>query len=222
MWELLASYDAPAPAVTGTDVGAVDLLIESIASQVANEYAVPRDRVRNNVECFLRGARRRRTGRLDMRAMTRRADSYNVPSLLACTVRIFRVKVMLRLLGFDRTWSIVCVHAEPRTEGRREIGLEHRAGSERPFHELIEYRVALASALYPGRALCLERSLVLYHYLRRAGVSVRLRLGVQPYPFAAHAWVELEGKPLNNVPEHVGHFTPVDSFIGRSRAGVAR
>ena len=66
--------------------------------------------------------------------------------------------------------------------------------------------VALAAALYPGRALCLERSLVLYDRLRREGAAVELRIGVQAMPFAAHAWVTYGGEPVNDSAEHVSHF----------------
>jgi hypothetical protein len=65
---------------------------------------------------------------------------------------------------------------------------------------------ALAAALYPGRALCLERSLVLYDRLRREGAAVELRIGVQATPFAAHAWVTYGGEPVNDSAEHVSHF----------------
>ena len=66
--------------------------------------------------------------------------------------------------------------------------------------------VAIAAALYPGRALCLERSLVLYDRLRREGATVELRIGVQATPFAAHAWVTYGGEPVNDSAEHVSHF----------------
>jgi transglutaminase superfamily protein len=68
------------------------------------------------------------------------------------------------------------------------------------------YAVAIAGALYPGRALCLEQSLVLYYLLRKQGVGVDYCLGVQPHPFLAHAWVEYRGEPLNDVAEHVTSF----------------
>jgi len=73
-----------------------------------------------------------------------------------------------------------------------------------------EYAVAMAAALYPGHAACLERSLMLYWDLRRAGVPVSYRMGVQMYPFLAHAWVELDGEPINDVPEHVRLFRPIE------------
>lgn len=57
-------------------------------------------------------------------------------------------------------------------------------------------RVALAAAFYPRRALCLEQSLALCVLLRWQGVAAELRLGVQPRPFQAHAWVEVDGEPV--------------------------
>jgi hypothetical protein len=69
-----------------------------------------------------------------------------------------------------------------------------------------EHAVAMAGALYPGRALCLEQSLVLYYLMRRQGVAVNYCQGVQPYPFQAHAWIEYDGEPINDVAEHVKRF----------------
>jgi hypothetical protein len=73
----------------------------------------------------------------------------------------------------------------------------------------IDRAVAVAAALYPGRALCLERSLTLYYYLRRAGIGAEFRLGARPHPFEAHAWVEYAGEPVNDFPEHLVPFIPL-------------
>jgi hypothetical protein len=42
--------------------------------------------------------------------------------------------------------------------------------------------------------------------LRRRQVPVQIRIGVQPYPFYAHAWIELHGAPLTEAPEVVAQF----------------
>jgi hypothetical protein len=75
-----------------------------------------------------------------------------------------------------------------------------------------EYAIAMAAALYPGRAACLERSLMLYWWLRRAGVPVQFRMGTQLYPFLAHAWVEHDGRVINDVAEHVKLFRPIEGI----------
>jgi hypothetical protein len=90
----------------------------------------------------------------------------------------------------------------------RVAGIEHDV-HDRQLIDACVRSVALAAAFFPGRALCLERSLTLWYVLRSRGVPVELCLGVQKFPFAAHAWVAYRGTPLNDVPEHVAHFQPL-------------
>lgn len=66
--------------------------------------------------------------------------------------------------------------------------------------------IAIAAAFFPGRAICLEQSVALYVLLRRRGVAAALRIGVQPYPFQAHAWVELDGQPVYENPDELFKF----------------
>jgi len=65
-------------------------------------------------------------------------------------------------------------------------------------------RLADAAALWERRSplgLCLRRSLVRYHYLRRAGVPLTLNFGARfkggqaDRDVAGHAWVTLAGAP---------------------------
>ena len=48
----------------------------------------------------------------------------------------------------------------------------------------------------PGDSRCLFRSLTLMSMLERRGVSQRLVIAVRPRPFAAHAWIEVEGQAV--------------------------
>lgn len=49
----------------------------------------------------------------------------------------------------------------------------------------------------PGDSRCLTRSLVVLAMLARRGIDVRLVLAARPAPiFAAHAWIERDGRPL--------------------------
>jgi len=126
--------------------------------------------------------------------------SVDASSVLRCGLLICAAKAGLKILGFGRT--LRCI--------RR--GVERVPPTGFVDNEAVratEYGVALAGALYPGRALCLEQSLVLYYLLRRQGIAVKYCQGVQAHPLAAHAWVEYEGEPLNDVPEHVRHFVPL-------------
>jgi hypothetical protein len=73
--------------------------------------------------------------------------------------------------------------------------------------------VDTAAAFFPGRALCLEQSLALYVCLRRAGVPAELKIGAQPYPFAAHAWVEHRGELIGTSYDLVCQFVPFDRLV---------
>ncbi|HSK19983.1 MAG TPA: lasso peptide biosynthesis B2 protein [Longimicrobiales bacterium] len=109
------------------------------------------------------------------------------PGVLSCLATLLCMDVLSRVIGLRRTLAFL----------RRVTPAS--AAESRP-DELIEataHRVALAAAFYPRRALCLEQSLTLLVLLRRRGVAAELRLGVQPRPFYAHAWVEAGGRPVS-------------------------
>ena len=54
-----------------------------------------------------------------------------------------------------------------------------------------------ACAWYPKQALCLQRSVVTTCLLRSYGVPAQMVLGAQKLPFKAHAWVEVNGRAIN-------------------------
>lgn len=57
-----------------------------------------------------------------------------------------------------------------------------------------------ACTWYPKNALCLQRSAVATFLLRRNGVAAQLVLGARRMPFQGHAWVEVKGLVVNDVP----------------------
>jgi len=57
--------------------------------------------------------------------------------------------------------------------------------------------VNYACVWYPKQALCLQRSFVTTYLLRKHGVSANMVLGAQKLPFKAHAWVEVDGRAVN-------------------------
>jgi len=58
-----------------------------------------------------------------------------------------------------------------------------------------------ACVWYPKRSLCLQRSAVLTCMLRRYGFPAQMVIGTQRLPFKAHAWVELNGRVVNDKPD---------------------
>ncbi len=67
----------------------------------------------------------------------------------------------------------------------------------RQITDLICDAVNRACAWYPKRVLCLQRSVVITHLLRNCGVRAQMVLGAKKLPFKAHAWVEVNGQPVN-------------------------
>ncbi len=58
--------------------------------------------------------------------------------------------------------------------------------------------VDMACIWYWKEALCLQRSAATACLLRRFGVRAQLVIGAQQVPFRAHAWVEVDGRVVND------------------------
>ncbi len=127
-----------------------------------------------------------------------------MPSVLSCMAMTLALKASMRIRGLARTLHWI---------GRRAGGVPSQAPVDSGVVLSVERQVAMAGALYPGRALCLEQSLVLYYILRSKGVPVVYRQGIQAHPFAAHAWIEYEGRPINDIREHTQWFTTLPSVL---------
>lgn len=69
-----------------------------------------------------------------------------------------------------------------------------------PSVEEICAAVDTACAWYWKQVLCLQRSAALTCLLRRHGRPAQMIVGVQQSPFRAHAWVEVDGRVVNDKP----------------------
>jgi Transglutaminase-like superfamily len=119
------------------------------------------------------------------------------PSVLRVLGLLAWTRVSLKVLGFRRTIRFA------RWRGQR-AGI--RAPRSTPA--AIARAVTVAGAFFPGRAVCLEQSVTLFQVLRRLGHQAELRIGVQPYPFLAHAWVEHDGQPVLESEDNIQRFVP--------------
>jgi hypothetical protein len=95
---------------------------------------------------------------------------------------------------------------------------EHRPAAS---DELTLLRLADLAALNgrrTGLGLCLRRSLIRYHYLRRAGLPVTIHFGarfVEGKPdrqVTGHAWLTLDGRPYHEAGGNWRGFTVMISF----------
>lgn len=103
-----------------------------------------------------------------------------------CTL-IF-VDLVMKLAGFNRFHDLV------RRWPTRD------QSTDRETAERICTAVDRAATYYFKRAWCLQRSATATCLLRWNGVPAELVIGVQKAPFYAHAWVEVEGRVLNDHP----------------------
>lgn len=70
--------------------------------------------------------------------------------------------------------------------------------------------VDMACVWYWKQVLCLQRSAATTCLLRRHGVAAQMILGAQQMPFKAHAWVEIDGRVVNDKPYMREMYTVVD------------
>jgi hypothetical protein len=108
------------------------------------------------------------------------------------------VEMSLGRSGYDRTT-------------RRLARLARRGRWRGPVEDLVPASVRMVS-LSASRtrvpAKCLARSLTLWALLRRRGIEGEVVLGVRPggEPLDAHAWVEVDGQPVNETQETVDSY----------------
>jgi hypothetical protein len=62
--------------------------------------------------------------------------------------------------------------------------------------------VALACCFYWKPVLCLQRSVSAMRLLRVHGVGASVVVGYRPAPFFSHAWVEVDGRVVNDSPAY--------------------
>ena len=93
------------------------------------------------------------------------------------------------LLGFGRNFAKM----------HRFVSRRKTSPRTAPDHMVNSVCAAInyASAWYPKRVLCLQRSLVTTCLLRDCGVAAKMVLGAQNLPFKAHAWTEVDGRAIN-------------------------
>ena len=103
----------------------------------------------------------------------------------------------LRLIGFSRLHSRVS--RAPLADWDSGSGIAPAA---------IGALIQIAGNHLPFPSTCLTRSLLLVWLLRRRGVDTELRIGVRRIEggIDSHAWVEHEGRPINDPPDVAGRF----------------
>ena len=132
--------------------------------------------------------------------------------------RLLGVRLLLRLLGFRRTYRLL-----RRTSRRSPAGATPPSAAPHPPQPPPAAHLPQAAALaeaFAGtrrafplpRANCLVESLTLWWELRRSGLAADLRVGVRLIDgrLESHAWVEYDGRVLNDAGRIARLYTPLD------------
>lgn len=111
-------------------------------------------------------------------------------------------------LAFIALYELACYDVISALRGSTNI---HRRLGRPPItskptsHELVRTTcdaVLLAACLYWKPVLCLQRSVCIVRLLRKHGIVARLVIGYRPVPFFSHAWVEVDGRIVNDSPTY--------------------
>jgi hypothetical protein len=120
---------------------------------------------------------------------------------------ILLLRAYMNLVHFDRYLArgdFATLHDEVRT-----YPLVQRPPGPDSIDRIC-YAVDTACIWYWKEVLCLQRSATTACLLKGVGVSAQMILGVQQMPFKAHAWVEVDGRVVNDRPYMRDMYTVLD------------
>jgi Transglutaminase-like superfamily len=107
------------------------------------------------------------------------------------------MKAYLKLIHFD-----LCL-ARGSFSALYDKVRKYPVGRQVPAPDAIERicsAVDMACIWYWKEALCLQRSAATACLLKKHGVQAKMVIGAQHMPFKAHAWVEVDGRVVNDKP----------------------
>ena len=186
---------------------------ERAITDVAHAYRVEETRVRKDLETLQATLRERRL--LDVGESGHSTFGRRLPRWLSgpCRVRhAFTAHLASRMLR--RAWWSLRIHGWASTLElwRRPTGpIQVIGGAAIDAVDTAIRDAAALQLLFP--VACKERAIVGYHVLRVVhDLPAALVIGVQHYPFGAHAWVEIGGRIVTDDAGHCADFEPVARF----------
>ncbi|WP_375415340.1 lasso peptide biosynthesis B2 protein [uncultured Bradyrhizobium sp.] len=129
-------------------------------------------------------------------------NRFSAPTIPHAWMSLVRTRIRIGHDNFRRAYEYALMLPKPAAFAER--GANDLAQAQRAFVSA-ENLIPLVKAPID----CLPRSLALYHFLMRAGIDAHHFIGVQRFPFRAHAWVESGGQLLLNDPDEVGGYTTI-------------
>jgi hypothetical protein len=112
---------------------------------------------------------------------------------------LFLLRVLVELIRYDVVNAVGgfrSVHTSVKT-----TPVSPSAGGDGIVRRICD-AVTLASCFYWKPVLCLPRAVVTTRLLRKFGVQAQMVIGYRPSPFFSHAWVEVNGRIVNDSPAY--------------------
>lgn len=136
-----------------------------------------------------------------------RLRHFPLPGVILAARCIWRTRSLLKRGSFHEAYCLAELAAAAGNARRTAAGTTSldKALARFLFCE------ALFGSADPARD-CLGRSLALFLYLRALGFPAVHYIGIQSLPFAAHAWVLMQGEPLLDTRERLKKFTPISEI----------
>jgi hypothetical protein len=110
--------------------------------------------------------------------------------VLRVLVELIRYEIVQAIGGFKRVLASV-----------RNTAVARTFADDEAVRRICD-AVALASCFYWKPVLCLPRSVVTTRLLRKRGLPAQMVIGYRPSPFFSHAWVEVNGRVVNDSPAY--------------------
>lgn len=135
----------------------------------------------------------------------------------SATALLVSIRASLRMRGYGKTQKWL----QRRAESHQHVSAREGPAS-RKYVDLACHMVKSAGYHGEMQASCLEESLALWYLLRVAGLRPKLRIGVRKSEakFEAHAWIELDGVPLNEPEQSHKHYAAFDAEFPAASAEI--
>ena len=108
-----------------------------------------------------------------------------------------------RQVAATRIWKAI-QNLQPTAGAQRRQVAPKKVSQD--FIDSVCLAVNSAMMWYPKQVLCLQRSVVTTCLLRSHGVQAHMVMGAQRTPFKAHAWVEVDGRAINEKTDVQAHY----------------
>jgi hypothetical protein len=164
----------------------------------------------------------------------RRISASEYGAFLATAIAVPVIHVSLRIWDFRRVQAWLERHPASPASSPAPAGspAAHTSAPACPSSGSTRQRGAIRAAVIalgrtrrygPYAGNCLSQSLTLWWRLRRGGIATHLRLGANLADghFKAHAWVECNGRVLNDTQDVSSRYAPLVPRAARAQADGA-